>query len=60
MERLLAQADEGDYHFELKKEDGKYKCLRSDVSDPAYHPEEVTDLRDIPSKIFKIFNRFMH
>ena len=56
----VAQVDAGDFHFELKKEGGKYKCLRSDVSAPAPDPEEVTDLQDIPPAVFTIFNRLMY
>lgn len=58
--QTVAQVDAGDFHFELKKEDGKYKCLRSDVSDPTQDPEEVTDLQDIPPTVFSIFNKLMY
>lgn len=57
---IVARADAGDFHFELKKEDGKFKCLRTDVSDPARNSEEVTDMKDIPSTVFNIFNRLMY
>ena len=61
MEKLLAEADAGDYHFELrKKKNGKFSCLRSDLSNPVRAPERVTDLRDIPPVVSKIFQRFMH
>lgn len=60
MMRPVAQATVGDFRFELHKgDDGKYKCLRSDVSDPVQNREEVTDLQDIPSTVFNIFNRLM-
>ncbi len=57
--KLLAETDAGDFHFELHKEDdGKFKCLRSDVSAPA-HPEEVKDIHEIPQTVFTIFNKLM-
>ena len=60
MTRPVAEADAGDFHFELyKSNDGKYRCLRSDVSDPMQNAEEVTDLQDIPSTVFNIFNELM-
>lgn len=59
-EQTVAKADAGDYHFELKKENGKFKCLRSDVSDPTGSTEEVRDLQEIPSQVFSIFNRLMY
>lgn len=59
-QRTIASADVGDFHFELVKEDSRYKCLRSDVSDPGNTPEEVSDLSDIPSTVFSIFNKLMY
>lgn len=60
-EQTVAKADAGDYHFELKKgKDGKYKCVRSDVSDPTGSTEEVRDLQEIPPQVFSIFNRLMY
>ena len=56
----LAEVDAGDYHFALKKsDDGKYQCLRSDISDPMRNPEVVTDMQDIPPTVFSIFNGLM-
>lgn len=56
----LAEADAGDFHFELHKEsDGKFHCLRRDVSAPM-HAEEVTDMRDIPPQVFSLFNGLMY
>ena len=61
MEKTVATADAGDYHFELKKSnDGKFKCLRSDVSDPMHQSEEVSDLQEIPSTVFNIFKGLMY
>ncbi|HEY6021135.1 MAG TPA: hypothetical protein VIY48_14880 [Candidatus Paceibacterota bacterium] len=60
MSQVVAQANAGDFHFELRKEDdGKFHCLRSDVSAPM-HPEEVKDLREIPQQVFTIFNGLMY
>jgi hypothetical protein len=61
MEKVLAEADAGDYHFELRKrENGTFSCRRSDISDPVRNPEEVKDLQEIPQAVFNIFNRLMH
>ena len=59
-EQTVAKVDSGDYHFELRKEDGKFKCLRSDVSDPNGNVEEVREIQEIPPQVFSIFNRLMY
>lgn len=60
MTRPIAEVNAGDFHFELHKEDGKHRVLRSDISDPAHILEEVTDLQDIPPTVFNIFNELMY
>ena len=58
-DRKIAEENAGDFHFELlKRGDGRYACMRSDVSAPA-HLEEVTELKDIPPKVLSIFNKLM-
>lgn len=59
-DQVIADTNAGDFHFELRKsEDGKFRCLRSDVSAPLL-TEEVTDLQDIPRQVFNIFNKLMY
>lgn len=56
----IAQANVGDYHFELHKEEGgRHKVLRSDISDPARIPEEVAEVQELPPQIFSIFKNCM-
>lgn len=59
--KKVAEEDAGDFHFELhQKEDGKYTCVRSDVSDPTRQSEELTEVRDIPPNVFSLFNKLMY
>jgi hypothetical protein len=58
--RPLAQAEAGDFHFELRKKgNGKHEVLRSDISDPARTPEVVTP-QELPSQVFDIFKDCMN
>lgn len=60
MAKPVAEMNIGDYHFELHKEGDKFKCLRSDVSDPAAPTEELIDPNEIPPQVFSIFQGLMY
>jgi len=61
-DKTVASADAGDFHFELKKnDDGTFRYVRSDISDPARTPEELSNPKEeIPPQVFIIFNGLMY
>jgi hypothetical protein len=60
VQKNLAEADAGDFHFELQcVRPGQYECIRTVKSDPLGKPDVITDLREIPKLVFEIFNKAM-